>query len=108
MWPGLSKNFAATRPRVRLSGSSEPSSGRCGDVRLNVRFRCIIDAIDKWIVAIFVIGTVAFPQQTHNRYEPPNRQGAGQKLLVQFYRRLGCRQEFLSGHWEVDCDERHL
>src|SRR5580700_10972284 len=37
----------------------------------------------KWITAM-LIGMLAVAQQTHNRYEPPNAPGAGQKLLAQF------------------------
>ncbi|MGA8159681.1 MAG: hypothetical protein WCB76_02680, partial [Acidobacteriaceae bacterium] len=44
----------------------------------------------KWIVAAFLVATVAAAQQTHNQYEPPNAPGAGQKLLAQFV-----------GNWDV-------
>jgi hypothetical protein len=40
----------------------------------------------KWIIATLLIATaaVAFAQETHKQYEPPNAPGAGQKLLAQF------------------------
>ncbi|MGC2581980.1 MAG: DUF1579 family protein [Acidobacteriaceae bacterium] len=44
----------------------------------------------KWIIAAFLVATVAAAQQTHNQYEPPNAPGAGQKLLAQFV-----------GNWDV-------
>jgi hypothetical protein len=44
----------------------------------------------KWITVILLIGTAAAAQQTHNRYEPLNAPGAGQKLLAQFV-----------GEWDV-------
>ena len=44
----------------------------------------------KWITALFVVTTVAFPQRTHDQYEPPNAAGAGQRLLGQF-----------AGDWDV-------
>jgi hypothetical protein len=41
-------------------------------------------SMTKWITATLLLATAAFAQQTHNQYEPPNGQGAGQKLLAQF------------------------
>jgi hypothetical protein len=43
-----------------------------------------------WITATLLIAAVAVAQQTHNRYEPLNAPGAGQKLLAQF-----------AGDWDV-------
>ena len=36
----------------------------------------------KWIVAILLFAHVAFTQQSHDQYEPPNAPGSGQKLLA--------------------------
>jgi hypothetical protein len=47
-------------------------------------------AMRKWIIAILLTATAAVAQQTHRQYEPPNAQGAGQKLLAQF-----------AGDWDV-------
>ena len=43
-----------------------------------------------WIAATLLFANLAFAQETHNQYEPPNAPGSGQKLLAEF-----------AGNWDV-------